>query len=75
MRFYSSAQTLEIQFDLGALAKDENKERSRSIYVLAGCNLLMEENSSILCSLFADTDFFAFYVTLHKEEGGVNWRS
>lgn len=67
MRFYSSVQTLEIQFDLVALAEDKNKEPSRWIYVLSGCNLLMEESSRILCGPFADTHFFALCVMLHKD--------
>lgn len=48
MRFYSSAQTLQIQFDLVALAEDKHKDRSRRIDILGGCNLLMEESSHIL---------------------------
>lgn len=75
MRFYSSVQTLEIQFDLAALAEDKNKEQSRRIYVLSGCNLLMEESGRILCSPFADTDFFALCVMLHKEDGDMILRS
>ena len=75
MRFYSSAQTLEIQLDLVALAKDKNKDRSRRIYVLGGGNLLMEESSRIICGLFADTDFFALYVRLDKEDEDLLLRS
>lgn len=69
--FNSSVQTLEIQFDLVALAKDKNKDQPHRIDVLPGCNLLMEENSRILCSPLADTEFFAFYVMLHKEDENV----
>ncbi len=71
MRFYSFAPTPQIQFDLVALAKDKNKERSRWIYALSGRNLLMEEGNGMLCYHFADTDLFAFYVMLYKEEGDV----
>lgn len=71
MRFYSSAQALEIQFDLVALAKDKNKDRSRRIYVLSGCNLLMGESSRILCSPFADTDTFAFYTWCFIKKMGI----
>lgn len=64
-------QTLEIQFDLVALAKDKNKDQPHRIDVLPQCNLLMEENSRILCSPLVDTDFFAFYGMLHKEDENV----
>ena len=72
VRFNSSVQTLEIQFDLVALAEDKNKDQPHRIDVLPRCNLLMEENSRILCSPLADTDFFDFYVMLHKEDENVN---
>lgn len=69
MRFYSSAQTLDIQFDLVELAKDKNKDRSRRIYALGGCNLLMEESSRILCLGRLLTQIsLLFYVTHHKED-------
>lgn len=64
-------QTLEIQFDLVALAKDKNKDQPHRIDVLPQCNLLMEENSCILCSPLVDTDLFAFYGMLHKEDENV----